>query len=40
MINPLEGALLIARSERDVRALTAVAREFGPLLDAGRERGW
>ncbi|MET9735714.1 TetR/AcrR family transcriptional regulator [Streptomyces sp. NPDC006458] len=34
MISALEGAVLIARAERDVRALTAVARELGPLLDA------
>jgi AcrR family transcriptional regulator len=33
MISTLEGAILIARSERDVRALTTVARELGPLLD-------
>ncbi|MFE0473792.1 TetR/AcrR family transcriptional regulator [Streptomyces sp. NPDC058947] len=34
MISALEGAILLARAERDVRALTAVARELGPLLDA------
>ncbi len=34
MISALEGAILIARAERDVRALTTVARELGPLLDA------
>ncbi|MGW1780148.1 TetR/AcrR family transcriptional regulator [Streptomyces sp. NPDC002143] len=34
MISALEGAILIARAERDVRALTAVARELGPFLDA------
>ncbi|MFD4585316.1 TetR/AcrR family transcriptional regulator [Streptomyces sp. NPDC087659] len=33
MIGALEGAILIARAERDVRALTCVARELGPLLD-------
>ena len=33
MISALEGALLIARAEQDVRALSAVARELGPLLD-------
>ncbi|MEU6706005.1 TetR/AcrR family transcriptional regulator [Streptomyces wuyuanensis] len=43
MISALEGAILIARAERDVRALTSVARELGPLLDgcateAPRER--
>ncbi|MEU6097605.1 TetR/AcrR family transcriptional regulator [Streptomyces sp. NPDC047079] len=39
MISALEGALLIARAERDVRALTTVVRELGPLLDASVERG-
>jgi AcrR family transcriptional regulator len=34
MIGSLEGAILLARAERDVRALTTVARELGPLLDA------
>ncbi|MFC7891510.1 TetR/AcrR family transcriptional regulator [Streptomyces sp. NPDC057381] len=34
MISALEGAVVIARAERDVRALTTVARELGPLLDA------
>lgn len=34
MISTLEGAILIARAERDVRALTTVTRELGPLLDA------
>ncbi|MER6122478.1 TetR/AcrR family transcriptional regulator [Streptomyces sp. NPDC001795] len=38
MISTLEGALLIARAERDVRALTTVARELGPLLDGSVER--
>ncbi|MBE1562848.1 TetR/AcrR family transcriptional regulator [Nonomuraea africana] len=33
MISSLEGAILIARTERDVRALTTVARELGPVLD-------
>jgi AcrR family transcriptional regulator len=33
MISALEGAILIARAERDVRALTTVARELAPLLD-------
>ncbi|MFF1741791.1 TetR/AcrR family transcriptional regulator [Streptomyces mirabilis] len=36
MISALEGALLIARTERDVRALTAVAHELGPFLDGAR----
>lgn len=34
MISSLEGAILMARAERDVRALTTAARELGPLLDA------
>ncbi|MGW7212911.1 TetR/AcrR family transcriptional regulator [Streptomyces collinus] len=34
MISSLEGAILLARAERDVRALTTVARELGPVLDA------
>ncbi|MFH8990511.1 TetR/AcrR family transcriptional regulator [Streptomyces sp. NPDC017940] len=34
MISAVEGALLVARAERDVRALTAVSQELGPLLDA------
>ncbi|MFJ8085778.1 TetR/AcrR family transcriptional regulator [Streptomyces sp. NPDC096205] len=38
MISALEGALLIARAERDVRALTTVAAELGPLLDAAVTR--
>lgn len=38
MISTVEGALLIARAERDVRALTTAARELGPLLDAAVER--
>ncbi|WP_327721332.1 TetR/AcrR family transcriptional regulator [Streptomyces sp. NBC_00490] len=39
MISSLEGALLIARVERDVSALTTVARELGPLLDAAVTTG-
>lgn len=34
MISSLEGAILLARAERSSRALTTVARELGPLLDA------
>ncbi|MQY06585.1 TetR/AcrR family transcriptional regulator [Actinomadura macrotermitis] len=34
MISAVEGALLIARAEHDARALTAVAAELGPMLDA------
>lgn len=39
MISALEGAILIARAERDVRALTTVTRELGPLLDAAVGKG-
>ncbi|MFE9702513.1 TetR/AcrR family transcriptional regulator [Streptomyces sp. NPDC005930] len=38
MISSLEGAILVARAERDVRALTTVARELGPFLDAAAAR--
>lgn len=38
MIGALEGAIVIARAEQDVRALTSVARELGPLLDAAVSR--
>ncbi|MFF5159335.1 TetR/AcrR family transcriptional regulator [Streptomyces sp. NPDC000348] len=34
MISSLEGAILMARAEQDVRPLTTVARELGPLLDS------
>ncbi|MEU0006846.1 TetR/AcrR family transcriptional regulator [Streptomyces sp. NPDC006314] len=34
MISTLEGAIILARAERDVRPLTTVVRELGPLLDA------
>ena len=34
MISTLEGAILMARAERDVRPLTTAVRELGPLLDA------
>ncbi|KUN76414.1 TetR/AcrR family transcriptional regulator [Streptomyces griseoruber] len=34
MISSLEGAIIMARAEQDVRALTTVSRELGPLLDA------
>ncbi|MEE4544665.1 helix-turn-helix domain-containing protein [Streptomyces sp. V4-01] len=33
MISTLEGAILIARAEQDVRALTTVTAELGPMLD-------
>ncbi|WP_051741267.1 TetR/AcrR family transcriptional regulator [Streptomyces xylophagus] len=39
MISALEGAILIARAEQDVRALATVARELGPLLDAAVREG-
>lgn len=39
MISSLEGAILMARAERDVRALTAVAEELGPLLDSAVRQG-
>ncbi|MFI1921836.1 TetR/AcrR family transcriptional regulator [Streptomyces sp. NPDC020377] len=38
MISALEGAILIARAERDVRALTTIVTELAPLLDAAVER--
>lgn len=38
MISSLEGAILIARAERSVRALTTAVRELGPLLDAAMTR--
>ncbi|MFD7610709.1 TetR/AcrR family transcriptional regulator [Streptomyces sp. NPDC059828] len=34
MLSSLEGAIVLARAERDVRALTTVCRELAPLLDA------
>ncbi|MFF5546499.1 TetR/AcrR family transcriptional regulator [Streptomyces olivaceoviridis] len=38
MISALEGAILMARAERDVRPLTTVVKELGPLLDAATVR--
>jgi AcrR family transcriptional regulator len=38
MISALEGAIILARAEQDVRALTTVVRELSPLLDAAVER--
>ncbi|OIK26900.1 TetR/AcrR family transcriptional regulator [Streptomyces malaysiense] len=38
MISTLEGAILMARAEQNVRPLTAVVRELGPLLDAAVTR--
>ncbi|GHG99603.1 TetR/AcrR family transcriptional regulator [Streptomyces lanatus] len=38
MISTLEGAILMARAERDVRALTTVAGELGPLLDSAVDK--
>lgn len=37
MVSALEGAILIARSERNARALTTVAHELAPLLDGAVE---
>ncbi|WP_242888282.1 TetR/AcrR family transcriptional regulator [Actinomadura litoris] len=34
MVGSLEGAILMARAERDVRPLRTVARELGPYLDS------
>jgi AcrR family transcriptional regulator len=34
MISSLEGAILLARAEQDVRPLRTVGRELGPLLDS------
>jgi AcrR family transcriptional regulator len=34
MISALEGAIILARAEQDVRPLRTVVRELGPLLDA------
>ena len=33
MLSTLEGAIMLARVHRDVRPLTTVATELGPLLD-------
>ncbi|WP_053848665.1 TetR/AcrR family transcriptional regulator [Streptomyces sp. NRRL B-24085] len=38
MVSSLEGAILMARAQRDVGPLTTVARELGPLLDAAVPR--
>jgi AcrR family transcriptional regulator len=38
MISALEGALLIARAEQDVRALTTAVAELAPLLDSAVAR--
>ncbi|MFI0186636.1 TetR/AcrR family transcriptional regulator [Streptomyces sp. NPDC017082] len=38
MISTLEGAILLARAERDVGPLTTAVRELGPLLDAAAGR--
>ncbi|MEU2553824.1 helix-turn-helix domain-containing protein [Streptomyces sp. NPDC013313] len=37
MISTLEGAILLARAERDVRPLDTAVRELGPLLDSAVE---
>ena len=39
MISSLEGAILIARAEQDVRALRTVTRELAPLLDGALTAG-
>ncbi|KAB2976978.1 TetR/AcrR family transcriptional regulator [Streptomyces sp. SS1-1] len=39
MISSLEGAILMARAQHDLRPLTTVGAELGPLLDAAVERG-
>ncbi|MEV6840557.1 TetR/AcrR family transcriptional regulator [Streptomyces sp. NPDC051133] len=39
MISALEGAIILARAEGDVRPLKAVVRELGPLLDAAAAPG-
>ncbi|MFM9699960.1 TetR/AcrR family transcriptional regulator [Streptomyces europaeiscabiei] len=38
MISTLEGAILIARAEQDVSALTTAARELGPFLNAAVDK--
>ncbi|GGO96419.1 TetR/AcrR family transcriptional regulator [Wenjunlia tyrosinilytica] len=38
MISTLEGAILMARAERDAGALTTVARELAPVLDGAVTR--
>ncbi|WP_225839995.1 TetR/AcrR family transcriptional regulator [Streptomyces sp. NK08204] len=38
MISTLEGAIVMARAERDVRPLNTVVRELGPFLDAAVDR--
>ncbi|WP_236047419.1 TetR/AcrR family transcriptional regulator [Streptacidiphilus fuscans] len=39
MISALEGALLMARAEQDIRALATVSTELGPLLDGAVSPG-
>ncbi|MDX3130070.1 TetR/AcrR family transcriptional regulator [Streptomyces europaeiscabiei] len=38
MISTLEGAILIARAEQDVNALTTAARELGPFLNSAVDK--
>jgi AcrR family transcriptional regulator len=38
MVSAIEGALVLARAQRDVAPLAAVVRELGPFLDAQRSR--
>lgn len=39
MLSALEGAIILARAEQDVRPLTTVARELAPFLDGYVARG-
>ncbi|MDQ0790438.1 TetR/AcrR family transcriptional regulator [Streptomyces sp. B3I8] len=39
VVSAVEGAVVVARAERDVRALEAVVGELGPVLDAARGGG-
>ncbi|WP_020657481.1 TetR family transcriptional regulator C-terminal domain-containing protein [Amycolatopsis benzoatilytica] len=39
MISALEGAVVLARAQRDVSALDTVVTELGPLLDTAVEKG-
>ncbi|NVI88521.1 TetR/AcrR family transcriptional regulator [Actinomadura sp. BRA 177] len=39
MVSALEGAILMAKAEQNVRPLTTVARELGPYLDSCVESG-
>jgi AcrR family transcriptional regulator len=39
MLSTLEGAIMLARVQRDLRPLTTVVAELGPLLDAAHPAG-